>query len=126
MNEPSNQKPVNPRLASVLIADDQADVRGALKLLIEGEGYTVVTAASPEEAFLKTRKVRPDIVFLDLNYRADTTSGAEGLELLSRLRSLDPNRPLIVLTGWGTAPLAVEAMKRGAQDFLEKPWDNAR
>ncbi|MHB1544464.1 MAG: sigma-54-dependent transcriptional regulator [Gammaproteobacteria bacterium] len=126
MNAPSNRESTDPQLASVLIADDQADVRGALKLLIEGEGYTVVTAASPEEAYLETRRLRPDIVFLDLNYRADTTSGVEGLELLSRLRSLDPDRPLVVLTGWGTAPLAVEAMKRGAQDFLEKPWDNAR
>ena len=126
MNAPSHQEPQGPRPASVLIADDQADVRAALKLLVETEGYRTVLATGPEEAFLLTQRTQPDLVVLDLNYRTDTTSGAEGLELLSRLRTLDPDRPLVVLTGWGTAELAVEAMKRGAQDFLEKPWDNAR
>ncbi len=126
MNDSIKPEAFDPGQACVLIADDQADVRGSLKLLIEGEGYRVVTAASPEETLVETRRLRPDIVFLDLNYQADTTSGLEGLELLSRLRALDANRPLVVLTGWGTASLVVEAMKRGAQDFLEKPWDNAR
>jgi DNA-binding NtrC family response regulator len=120
------QESIDPNRACVIIVDDQADVRRSLKLLIEGEGYRVVTAASPEEAMVEARRLQPDIVFLDLNYQTDTTSGLEGLELLSRLRALDANRPLVVLTGWGTASLVVEAMRRGAQDFLEKPWDNAR
>lgn len=110
----------------MLVADDQDDVRVALKLLLEAEGYAVLGASSPEEALRLAGQERPDVIFLDLNYQADTTSGTEGLELLSRLRALDPARPLIVLTGWGTTGLAVEAMKRGAHDFLEKPWDNAR
>ncbi len=114
----------NPPL--ILVADDQADVRESLRLLLETEGYAVKSAASPEETLVLARSVPADAVILDLNYRADTTSGEEGLELLSRLRALDAIRPLIVLTGWGTAGLAVEALKRGAQDFLEKPWDNAR
>ncbi len=126
MDDSVKQESIDPNRACVLIVDDQADVRRSLKLLIEGEGYRVVTAASPEEAMVEARRLQPDIVFLDLNYQTDTTSGLEGLELLSRLRALDANRPLVVLTGWGTASLVVEAMRRGAQDFLEKPWDNAR
>ena len=126
MDDSVKQESVDRNRACVLIVDDQADVRRSLKLLIEGEGYRVVTAASPEEAMVEARRLQPDIVFLDLNYQTDTTSGLEGLELLSRLRALDANRPLVVLTGWGTTSLVVEAMRRGAQDFLEKPWDNAR
>ncbi len=126
MSDRSNRKSLDPNPPSVLIADDQADVRESLRLLLEAEGYAVITAASPEETVVQARTRHPEIVILDLNYRTDTTSGGEGLELLSRLRTLDPDRPLIVLTGWGTAPLAIEALKRGAQDFLEKPWDNAR
>ena len=126
MDDSVKQESIDPNRACVIIVDDQADVRRSLKLLIEGEGYRVVTAASPEEAMVEARRLQPDIVFLDLNYQTDTTSGLEGLELLSRLRALDANRPLVVLTGWGTASLVVEAMRRGAQDFLEKPWDNAR
>jgi DNA-binding NtrC family response regulator len=110
----------------ILVADDQADVRKSLKLLLEAEGYRVEAAASPEEALDRVRLLLPDAVILDLNYRTDTTSGEEGLELLGQLHDLDPARPIIVLTGWGTTALAIEAMRRGAQDFLEKPWDNTR
>jgi DNA-binding NtrC family response regulator len=112
--------------ATILVADDQADVRESLKLLLEGEGCRVLAAASPDETLELVRSKLPDAVILDLNYQTDTTSGEEGLELLGRLHALDPGRPVIVLTGWGTTVLAIEAMRRGAQDFLEKPWDNTR
>ncbi len=111
---------------TILVSDDQADVRESLKLLLEAEGYRVQAAANPDEALDRVRSSLPDAVILDLNYRTDTTSGEEGLELLGQLHALDPACPIIVLTGWGTASLAIEAMRRGAQDFLEKPWDNTR
>ncbi len=122
----SERDPGRSPAPMILVADDQADVRKSLKLLLEAEGYRVEAAASPEEALDRVRLLLPDAVILDLNYRTDTTSGEEGLELLGQLHDLDPARPIIVLTGWGTTALAIEAMRRGAQDFLEKPWDNTR
>lgn len=122
----SERDPGRSPAPMILVADDQADVRKSLKLLLEAEGYRVEAAASPEEALDRVRLLLPDAVILDLNYRTDTTSGEEGLELLGQLHDQDPARPIIVLTGWGTTALAIEAMRRGAQDFLEKPWDNTR
>ena len=113
----------------VLIADDQPDVREALRLLLKGEGYAVEGADSPAAALRAVEtggRAAPDLVLMDMNYRADTTSGSEGLELLERLRALDPMLPLVVMTGFGSIELAVEAMRRGARDFVQKPWDNAR
>jgi DNA-binding NtrC family response regulator len=112
-----------PRL---LIADDQADVVEALRLLLKPEGYEIATAASPR-AVLETVQAREfDLVLMDLNYARDTTSGAEGLDLLSRLRDIDPSLPVVVMTAWASLDLAVEVMRRGARDFVAKPWDNSR
>jgi DNA-binding NtrC family response regulator len=110
----------------VLIADDQADVLEALRLLLKGEGFGIESANSPAGimAALETRDF--DVVLMDLNYTRDTTSGQEGLDLLSRIRSNDPSTTVVVMTAWGSVDLAVEAMRRGARDFVQKPWDNAR
>ncbi|MGA7540917.1 MAG: sigma-54 dependent transcriptional regulator [Steroidobacteraceae bacterium] len=110
----------------ILVADDHADVRQALSLLLREGGYDVLTAASPAEALSALRQSPPDLVLLDLNYQRDTTSGAEGLELLKQIRARHRELPVVILTGWATVSLAVEAMHLGAQDFLEKPWENAR
>ena len=110
----------------ILVADDHADVRQALSLLLRDCGYDVTTAASPAEALSALRQAPPDIALLDLNYQRDTTSGAEGLELLKQVRAQHRELPVVILTGWATVTLAVEAMQLGAQDFLEKPWENAR
>lgn len=110
----------------ILIADDQADVLEALRLLLKGEGYTIEAANSPS-AVLSALQVRDfDALIMDLNYTRDTTSGQEGLDLLHRIAQIDPTVPVIVMTAWGTVELAVEAMRRGARDFIQKPWENAR
>jgi DNA-binding NtrC family response regulator len=112
--------------ARLLIADDQSDVREALRLLLKSEGFDVTLAASPAAALtaLETREF--DAMLMDLNYARDTTSGQEGLDLLSRIRAMDGTLPVIVMTAWGSLELAVEAMRRGAKDFVQKPWENER
>ncbi len=110
----------------ILIADDQADVREALRLLLKGEGYAIETVASPAAVISAVQSADFDAVLLDLNYARDTTTGREGLELVSHLQGLDSTLPTIVMTAWGSVDKAVEAMRRGARDFIEKPWDNAR
>jgi DNA-binding NtrC family response regulator len=109
----------------VLIADDQPDVLEALRLLLKGEGFQIESATSPAGilAALETREY--DVVLMDLNYTRDTTSGQEGLDLLSRIQGIDGMAPVVVMTAWGSVDLAVEAMRRGARDFIQKPWDNA-
>ena len=114
------------RACRILVADDQEDVRQALRLLLKGEGYEVRQAASPEQALDVLRGEEVDALLMDLNYARDTTSGTEGLDLLSRARSTDPTLPVVVMTAWGTVEVAVEAMRRGARDFVEKPWDDNR
>lgn len=110
----------------ILVADDQPDVREALSLFLSGEGYRVETAASPAETLAALETGGAAALILDLNFRADTTSGREGLSLLKEIRARYADRPVIVLTGWGNVELAVEAMRAGANDFIEKPWNNAR
>lgn len=110
----------------VLIADDQEDVLEALRLLLKSEGFESRTVNSPARALDEARKSEFDAALIDLNYMRDTTSGREGLNLLARLQELDPTLPVIVMTAWGSIELAVEAMRRGARDFIQKPWDNAR
>ena len=112
-----------PRL---LIADDQPDVLEALKLLLKGEGYEVETAASPRAVLAMVEAGDFDVLLVDMNYARDTTSGAEGLDLLSRMQNLDAAPPVVVMTAWGSIDGAVEAMRRGARDYVEKPWDNRR
>jgi DNA-binding NtrC family response regulator len=112
--------------ARVLVADDQPDVLQALRLLLKGEGCQIETAASPAAVLAAVEAQDFDVALIDLNYTRDTTSGAEGLSLLSRLQALDTPMPVIVMTAWGTVDVAVEAMRRGARDFIQKPWDNER
>jgi DNA-binding NtrC family response regulator len=112
--------------ARVLIADDQRDVLEALKLLLKAEGFSIHTASSPAGVLDSLQSREFDAVLIDLNYARDTTSGQEGLDLLSRIQAIDGTLPVIVMTAWGTVDLAVEAMRRGARDFVQKPWENAR
>jgi DNA-binding NtrC family response regulator len=114
------------RKKRVLIADDQPDVLEALRLLLKGEGFEIETASSPAGLLQSVESSDFDAVLLDLNYTRDTTSGREGFELLTRLQELDSTLPLIVMTAWGSIQSAVEAMRRGARDYVEKPWDNQR
>jgi DNA-binding NtrC family response regulator len=110
----------------VLIADDQPDVLIALRLLLKGEGYQTESASSPAGILTAVESRDFDAVLMDLNYARDTTSGQEGLDLLCRLQTLDSTLPVIVMTAWGSVEVAVEAMRRGARDFIQKPWENAR
>lgn len=110
----------------ILVADDQGDVREALRLLLKGEGYRIDTVASPEAVMEELASGEFDILLIDLNYTRDTTSGEEGLDLLSKIQDLDSTLPVIVMTAWGSVNIAVEAMRRGARDFIQKPWENER
>jgi DNA-binding NtrC family response regulator len=116
-------KTASPR---VLIADDQADVLEALRLLLKGEGYQIESAASPAGIMDALEAREFDAVLMDLNYTRDTTSGEEGLELVTRIHGTDATLPVVVMTAWGSIELAVEAMRRGARDFVQKPWENPR
>src|SRR6516165_8574976 len=110
----------------VLIADDQADVEEALRLLLKSEGFEIETAHSPAGILAALESRDFDVVLMDLNYTRDTTSGQEGLDVLARIQTMDATVPVVVMTAWGSVELAVEAMRRGARDFVQKPWDNAR
>jgi DNA-binding NtrC family response regulator len=114
------------RTARILIADDQPDVLEALRLLLKGEGYLTESVTSPDGIVTALKSKDFDLVLMDLNYSRDTTSGQEGLDLLTVLQGMDSALPVVVMTAWGSVGLAVEAMRRGARDFIEKPWDNAR
>jgi DNA-binding NtrC family response regulator len=116
----------NPNPARILIADDQADVLHALKLLLADDGFEVAAARSPAEVIHKLEGADFDLAILDLNYTRDTTSGQEGLDLMERIRAVDPTLPVLVMTAWSSVPGAVEAMRRGARDYIEKPWDDDR
>ena len=114
------------RAARVLIADDQRDILEALQLLLKSEGFQVQSVTSPAAVLAAVAEADFDAALIDLNYARDTTSGQEGLDLLARLQTDDPALPVIVLTAWASVGVAVEAMRRGARDFVQKPWDNAR
>jgi sigma-B regulation protein RsbU (phosphoserine phosphatase) len=111
---------------AVLVSEDHEDVLSAIGLLLKTNGFEGEFVKSPAEALAALRRRKFDALLLDLNYSRDTTSGAEGLELLSHIQALDSTLPIIVMTAWGTIELAVEAMHRGASDFVQKPWENAR
>jgi DNA-binding NtrC family response regulator len=117
---------VERRQHRILIADDHDDVLEALRLLLKGAGFAVVRASSPEGVVAAVSAERIDAAIVDMNYTRDTTSGGEGLDLVTRLRELDASLPVIVMTAWGSVGGAVEAMKRGARDYIEKPWQNDR
>jgi DNA-binding NtrC family response regulator len=110
----------------ILVADDQADVIEALRLLLKPEGFVIDTAASPQQLLRQLELKDYDVVLMDLNYTRDTTSGEEGLDLLQRIHTADESLPVVVLTAWGSVNIAVEAMRRGARDFVQKPWENER
>ena len=110
----------------VLIADDQADVLEALRLLLKSERYQIETVKRPADVITAIEERDFDVLLMDLNYTRDTTSGEEGLDLLHRIQKLDNTLPVVVMTAWGSVDVAVEAMRRGASDFIQKPWDNAR
>jgi sigma-B regulation protein RsbU (phosphoserine phosphatase) len=114
---------IQPR---ILIADDQPDLIDALRLLLKGEGIDIEAAVSPEAVLSAITGGKFDLLLMDLNYTGDTTSGREGIDLLSRVQALDSLLPVIVMTGWGSVDLAVEAMRRGVRDFVQKPWDNTQ
>jgi len=115
-----------PSPARILVADDQADVREALRLLLKAEGYVTQTASQPSAVLELVQQHDFDVVLMDLNYQRDTTSGQEGIDLLSRIQGIDSKLPVVVMTAWGSVELVVEAMRRGARDFVQKPWDNQR
>src|SRR4051812_8185496 len=110
----------------ILIADDQMDVLEALKLLLKSEGYQIEAVNSPARLMNALDAREFDCVLMDLNYTRDTTSGEEGLDLVQRIQAIDSTLPVIAMTAWGSIELAVEAMRRGARDFVLKPWENAR
>jgi sigma-B regulation protein RsbU (phosphoserine phosphatase) len=110
----------------VLVGDDQLDVLEALRLLLKGAGHRTVTVDSPNALLAAARADSFDLILMDLNYARDTTSGQEGLDLLASLQAQQNAAPIVVMTAWGSIDLAVEAMRRGAADFVQKPWDNAR
>jgi DNA-binding NtrC family response regulator len=119
-------KTASPTKARVLIADDQLDVLEALRLLLKGEGYQIDSATSPAGILTAIESRDFDLLLMDLNYTRDTTSGQEGLDLLTKIQSMDNTLPIVVMTAWGSVDIAVEAMRRGARDFIQKPWENAR
>lgn len=110
----------------ILVVDDQADIREALRLLLKADGFAIDTVASPEDALAAVAYGGYDLIVVDMNFAWDTTSGEEGLRLVESLRAQRPHAPIIAMTGWSTIELAVEAMQRGACDFVPKPWDNRR
>ena len=109
----------------ILVADDQPDLVDALRLLLKPEGIVVDAVHSPDAALAAVQSSAFDLVLMDLNYTGDTTSGREGIDLLEHLQDYDASLPIVVMTGWGSIDLAVEAMRRGVRDFVQKPWDNA-
>src|SRR3974390_2451260 len=119
----SPQSTATPR---ILIADDQSDVLAALRLLLKGEGFRTETVHSPDQALAAVQQDEFDTALIDLNYARDTTSGQEGLALLARLQAHDSTLPIVVMTAWANVDLAVEAMRVGARDFVQNPWDNTR
>src|SRR5215813_5269625 len=108
----------------ILVADDQPDVLEALRWLLTGEGYEPEFVSSTDAVLERLRERPFDLLLMDLNYSRDTTSGREGLELIPQVRAHDPSMPIVVMTGWGSVDTAVEAMRRGARSFVQKPWED--
>jgi DNA-binding NtrC family response regulator len=120
MTRPASDRPC------ILVADDDRDVLEALRLLLRSEGYDIETATSPAGVVTAAGARDFDAVLIDMNYARDTTSGTEGLDLIPRIQALDATLPVVVMTAWGTIEGAVEAVRRGARDYVQKPWDNER
>ena len=113
-------------MARILLADDQRDVLEALRILLKSESYQTEGVTSLSGIFNALEKKEYSLLLMDLNYTRDTTSGEEGLSAIVKIQEIDPTLPIVVMTAWATIELAVEAMKRGARDFVTKPWDNQR
>jgi DNA-binding NtrC family response regulator len=113
-------------MSRILIADDQRDVLEALRILLKSEGHQTEAVTSVAGIFNALEQRDYALLMMDLNYTRDTTSGREGLEVIPRIQAIDDTLPIVVMTAWATVDLAVEAMKRGARDFVPKPWDNER
>ena len=128
VNSPTEVRPrtATETAARILVADDQRDIIEALRLLLKPEGYQIEAVSSPPAVLAAIQSKQFDVVLIDLNYARDTTSGQEGLDLLAQIGAIDSTLPVIVMTAWGSVEVAVEAMRRGARDFVQKPWDNAR
>lgn len=118
--------PYIPQHPRTLIADDEPDILTALRLLLKSDGYEPETVSSPHAVLEAIERSQFDVVLIDLNYARDTTSGREGIDLISRIQALDPSLPIVVMTAWATVDLAVETMRRGVRDFVQKPWENPR
>ena len=114
----------DPDPGRVLVADDQPDVLEALRWLLTAEGYQPQFVSSTDAVMERLKADSFDLLLMDLNYSRDTTSGREGLELIPRVRAHDPALPIVVMTGWGSIDTAVEAMRRGAKSFVQKPWED--
>jgi DNA-binding NtrC family response regulator len=125
-DELASPAPARTEPLRILVADDQADVREALRLLLKAEGYSTEIVSHPAAALEAAQSNEFDVMLMDLNYQRDTTSGREGMDLLARIQAVDGKLPVVVMTAWGSVELAVEAMRRGARDFIQKPWDNPR
>ncbi|MGH8078194.1 MAG: sigma-54-dependent transcriptional regulator, partial [Lysobacter sp.] len=110
----------------ILVADDDENIQMTLRMLLKKEGYSTEAASSPNEIIAALNRQLYSLLLIDLNFQRDTTSGVEGLSLLPQIRAIDPDLPIVVMTGWGSIELAVEAIRSGASDFIEKPWNNAR
>jgi len=115
---------LNQPKATLLIADDDEDIRLALELLLSSENYQIIEAANAKDVIIKVSRHQPDLILLDMNFSRDTTSGQEGLDILSQLKS--HNIPVILMTAWGSIELAVKSLKQGASDFIEKPWNKIK
>ena len=113
-------------MSHILIADDDPSIVAALRLFLKSEGFKVTTASSPAEAVFFVKQNDIDLALIDLNYHADTTLGQEGINLTEQLASLDESLAIVCMTGWASVEIAVEVMKAGAGDFVEKPWENER
>jgi len=123
---PIAEMPIAKKTHRILVADDQSAILDALKMLLRAEGFQVDTVRSPQVALESVGLREYDVVLLDLNYARDTTSGQEGIELIESIRAIDSQLPIVVMSAWGTIELAVEAVRRGARDFIQKPWDDER
>jgi sigma-B regulation protein RsbU (phosphoserine phosphatase) len=122
----ANSREIKDMQPRILIADDQPDVQRALALLLKGHGYITEAVSSPAELLEVIAKSEFDLLLMDLNYARDTTSGREGLDLLTHLQTMQGIPPIVVMTGWATVGIAIEAMRGGVTDFVEKPWSNTK
>jgi len=110
----------------ILIADDDLNIIASLKYILSEENFDILAMTTPDAVLENLKKESVDLVLLDMNFQQDTTSGVEGLQLVAAIKKLDENLPIIVMTGWATIDIAVDAMRAGAKDFIQKPWNNER